>query len=96
MKPLLILFFFLMSVVQLNAQSSSVSLTLEACYEILYSENPVVDKIQMSREITNLNERIARSGWYPEIAISRMLPRLLLHHPAVHLPYSVKITTIFL
>lgn len=66
MKRLLILFFLLMSGMQLNAQSLSDSLTLEACYEILYSENPVVDKIRMSREITNLNERIARSGWYPE------------------------------
>lgn len=67
MKKLIISFFLLLAGSQLIAQETADSLSLEECYSILYSENPVVDKIRMSRKIADLNERIATSGWYPEI-----------------------------
>ncbi|WP_234572248.1 TolC family protein [Rhodohalobacter sp. 614A] len=51
------------------AQSEMKILSLEKCYDILYTENPVTDKIRMNRQITNLNQRIAQSGWYPDVQL---------------------------
>lgn len=70
MKRLFILLLLPLIGAPLIAQSTRDTLTLEACYNILYSENPVVDKIKTSRQIAELNERIAESGWYPEIEVN--------------------------
>ncbi|MDX1641831.1 MAG: TolC family protein [Balneolaceae bacterium] len=51
------------------AQTEREILTLQECYEILYTENPVTDKIRASRHISELNQRIARSGWYPDVQL---------------------------
>ncbi|MCG2590645.1 TolC family protein [Rhodohalobacter sulfatireducens] len=55
---------------QLYAQSPRDTLSLADVYEILYTENPVTDKIRTSRQITDLNERIAKSGWYPDFELN--------------------------
>lgn len=70
MKRLLILISVLLIAPQLFAQSPRDTLTLDEAYEILYSENPITDKIRTNRQITDLNERIAKSGWYPEVELN--------------------------
>lgn len=70
MKRLLILLLFLFVGSQLSAQSPRDTLSLEDAYEILYTENPVTDKIRTSRQIADLNERIAQSGWYPDVELN--------------------------
>ncbi len=85
MKRLFILLLFLLIGSPLMAQSSPGTLTLEACYDILYSENPVVHKIQTSRQIAELNERIAETGWYPEIEVNA---RASYQSDVVELPFE--------
>ena len=70
MKRLLLLIISLMFGTQLLAQSPRDTLSLEDAYEILYTENPVTDKIRTSRQIADLNERIAKSGWYPDVELN--------------------------
>lgn len=70
MKRLSILLLFFLIGLQLVAQSPRDSLSLEDCYEILYTENPVTDKIRASRQIADLNEQIAQSGWYPDVELN--------------------------
>lgn len=70
MKRLLIVIAPLLIGTQLFAQSPRDTLNLEDAYEILYTENPVTDKIRTSRQIANLNEQIAKSGWYPDIELN--------------------------
>lgn len=71
MKQLLITFLLVLLMgAQVYAQSGNEVLTLEECYDILYNEHPVRDKIQMSRQIEELNQRVAQSGWYPDLQIN--------------------------
>ncbi|NBC28001.1 MAG: TolC family protein [Bacteroidetes bacterium] len=70
MKRLLILTIPLIIGSQLFAQSPQDTLSLEECYDILYTENPLTDKIQTNRQITDLNKRIAQSGWYPDVELN--------------------------
>jgi outer membrane protein TolC len=70
MKRLLIVILPLLIGTQLFAQSPRDTLTLENAYDILYTENPITDKIQTSRQIANLNEQIAKSGWYPDVELN--------------------------
>lgn len=69
MKQSLIFLSLMLVFVSANAQSARETLTLEECYEILYSENPVTDKIRMNRQIADLNQQIAKSGWYPDVQL---------------------------
>lgn len=52
------------------SQSTGSTLTLEECYDILYNENPITNKIEMSKRITELNQKIAQSGWYPDLQVN--------------------------
>lgn len=70
MKRLLILIIPFLVDSQLMAQSPIDTLSLEDAYDILYTENPVTDKIRTSRQIADLNERIAQSGWYPDVELN--------------------------
>lgn len=70
MKQRLILLLFLLMSSQLFAQSLRDTLSLEDCYEILYTDNPISDKISTNRQIAELNERIAESGWYPDLELN--------------------------
>ncbi|MEX2600097.1 MAG: TolC family protein [Balneolaceae bacterium] len=54
----------------LSAQDGVATLTLEYCYEQVYQNYPAADKADIQREITDLNRRIAQSGWYPDVQIS--------------------------
>lgn len=69
MKQSLILLSLVVVYLNAFAQSEKETLTLDECYEILYSENPVTDKIQLNRQISDLNQRIAKSGWYPDVQL---------------------------
>lgn len=70
MKQSLILLSLMVLFGNAFSQSERETLTLEECYQILYTENPVTDKIRMSRHISDLNQRIAQSGWYPDIQLN--------------------------
>ena len=70
MKYSLLIAGFLLIAGEIVAQSPADSLSLEQCYQILYRENPVTDKIRTNREITSLNQRIAVSGWYPDFQLN--------------------------
>ena len=71
MKQLLISIFLILIMHPLTfGQSPDQVLTLEECYDILYTENPMRDKIRMNRQITELNHRIAQSGWYPDVQVN--------------------------
>lgn len=52
------------------AQSARPTLTLEECYDILYRESPVTNKIEMTKRIIELNQRVAQSGWYPDLQVN--------------------------
>jgi len=71
MKQLLIaVLLVLLSYFNGIGQAADTVLTLDECYEILYSENPVMDKIELNRKITNLNRQIAKTGWYPDLQLN--------------------------
>lgn len=70
MKRLLILLLFFLVGSKLIAQSPRDTLSLEDCYEILYTENPVTEKIRTNRQIADLNERMAQLGWYPDVELN--------------------------
>lgn len=69
MKQSLIFLSLIMLGLNANAQTEREILTLEECYEILYSENPVTDKIRMNRQISDMNQQIAKLGWYPDVQL---------------------------
>lgn len=69
MKQSLIFLSLIMLGLNANAQTGRETLTLEECYEILYSENPVTDKIRMNRQISDMNQQIAKLGWYPDVQL---------------------------
>lgn len=70
MKQSLILLALILVFANAYGQSERETLTLEECYEIVYTENPVTHKIMMNRQISDLNQRIAKSGWYPDIQLN--------------------------
>lgn len=69
MKQSLIFLSLIMLGLNANAQTERETLTLEECYEILYSENPVTDKIRINRQISEMNQQIAKLGWYPDVQL---------------------------
>jgi outer membrane protein TolC len=66
----MVLIAYLLITTQLLAQSPRDTLSLEDAYDILYTENPINEKIRTSRQIADLNERIAQSGWYPDVELN--------------------------
>ena len=48
---------------------SSDALTLEYCYSRLESHYPISKKVELQKEITNLNKKVAQTGYYPQINV---------------------------
>lgn len=70
MKSIFIILFTVAGLSLAAAQTAPESITLEYCYEQVYENYPSASKADVQAKITELNNRIARSGWYPEVDLS--------------------------
>lgn len=46
------------------------TLSLEYCYERIQEHHPLAQKAELQKEITDLNVRIANTGYYPQLGLS--------------------------
>ncbi|SMO81440.1 TolC family protein [Gracilimonas mengyeensis] len=67
MKKAVFIVMFLMPWLATAQQPESI--LLEYCYQQIETNYPLVDKMEVQRKITKLNQRIARSGLYPEVQL---------------------------
>lgn len=67
MIPFVVL--FLMTGLSMQPAPSD-SITLEYCYEKAYENYPSTKNIELQRQITDLNVRIANTGYYPDIVVN--------------------------
>jgi len=66
----IIAFFFAVVPQHVFAQDSGKSISLEYCYEQIEVSYPITQKFEIQKKITELNDRIARSGLFPEVQLS--------------------------
>lgn len=69
MITLIISSFILLSGFMLHPAETD-TISLSDCYEVAYENYPTADKIELQKRITDLNVRIAHSGYYPEVQLS--------------------------
>lgn len=63
-------FFFAFVPQYILAQDFGKSISLEYCYKQIEASYPTTQKFEIQKKITELNDRIARSGLFPEVQLS--------------------------
>lgn len=70
MRTIKTLLAFLMVPLLVSAQHSGKSISLEYCYKQIEASYPITQKFEIQKKIAELNDRIARSGLFPEVQIN--------------------------